>query len=661
MDANSISAELLECLKIFNALLARDELFGPSGIPKHIWNDELGRLRIWAANIGAHKKDQSSLDYRLRNASHVKSQIINLLQSLKMTLQDLEEVLVEVNEKHSATEEGTEDDEGKAEVAEIFNDLVQVITNLYRLSILVRQPSQRDQFLRYRKADAVGYEQFDRNHVQEKFRGADPRVIDRLGTAISNRRRHLKALERHRAKLGKGISHAHVEDHDGVSTVMSGTLATEYEETGAVARLEATSVSGESTTSYAASFLSGKRNIQVPPPPVGYGSDEPFECPYCFFITTITSRKSWARHIFRDLMPYVCIFPDCTTPNQMYNSQRSWSLHLQTHGHDPANPSSLAVGFCQLCRKSDIPSKAYERHVAEHLEELALFALPRNMQVEDEDADDDDDDQQARPSMANSRSSSQVGEEDLLRRDSGDSTEDFWSRAVHIEGDETVTEHNDEGRQERIREAIELGSSTLLKRLRAGATVDTTISNAGGAAETGAKYGEEIIGLRIQSEEEAVKQGLKPLGLLERLKRGAKAGLDGTTQVEDQQIPGGPTTSERPDIREVIPPPKKPRAAIHLITEDGQEHEFEWERCYTFGGMEASIIRRFGAQDALSRNMVKGRCLFITSDNRVISPKAWTATVKPDMTIRIVVSPGPSRASDARPSAAAWSDLTSDE
>ncbi|KIW78024.1 hypothetical protein Z517_07857 [Fonsecaea pedrosoi CBS 271.37] len=658
MDANSISAELLECLKIFNALLARDELFGPSGIPKHIWNDELGRLRIWAANIGAHKKDQSSLDYRLRNASHVKSQIINLLQSLKMTLQDLEEVLVEVNEKHSATEEGTEDDEGKAEVAEIFDDLVQVVTNLYRLSILVRQPSQRDRFLRYRKDDAVGYEQFDRNHVQEKFRDADPRVIDRLGTAISNRRRHLKALERHRAKLGKGISHAHVEDHDGVSTVMSGTLATEYEETGAVARLEATSVSGESTTSYAASFLSGKRNMQVPPPPVGYGSDEPFECPYCFFITTITSRKSWARHVFRDLMPYVCIFPDCTTPNQMYNSQRNWSLHLQTHGHDPANPSSLAVGFCQLCHKGDIPSKAYERHVAEHLEELALFALPRTMQVEDEDDDEDDDEQQARPGMANSRSSGQVDDEDLLRRDSIDSTEEFWSRSVH---------HHDENLRKHIHDVLSseaLGSepSSLLKRLYAGATVDWRTPNEGEAAETETKYAEEIIDPRNQSGEEAMKQGWKPLSLLERLRRGAKkAGLDGTTQVEDQQIPGGPTTSEQPDIRKAIPPPKKPRASIHLITEDGQEHELEWERCYTFGGMEASIIRRFGAQDALSRNMVKGRCQFIGPDNCVISPKAWTATVKPDMTIRIVVLQGPSRASDARPTAAAWSDLTSDE
>jgi hypothetical protein len=34
------------------------------------WEDELGRLRVWAANIGAHQSGQSSLDYRLRDASH---------------------------------------------------------------------------------------------------------------------------------------------------------------------------------------------------------------------------------------------------------------------------------------------------------------------------------------------------------------------------------------------------------------------------------------------------------------------------------------------------------------------------------------------------------------------------------------------------------------
>ncbi|KIY01604.1 uncharacterized protein Z520_03156 [Fonsecaea multimorphosa CBS 102226] len=413
MKSSSISTELLECLKLFNTLLTRDELFNTSSsIPKSVWDDELGRLRVWAANIGAHQKDQSSLDYRLRNASHVKSQIINLLQSLKMTLKELEEVLIELNEEYPEKD----DDERKAEVAEIFNDLVQVITNLYRMSILVRQPSQRDRFLRYQKDDAAGYEQFDRNHVLEKFRNADAKVIDRLATAVSNRRRHLKALERHRAKLGKGIGHARGEENDDTSTVMSGTLATDYEEGSAVARLESESLSGESTTSYAASFLAGEKDIKIPPPPVGYGSEKPFECPYCFFMTTTNSRKSWAQHVFRDLMPYMCIFPDCKTPNQLYDRQRDWSLHLQTHRRGSTNLSSLELTFCQLCHRTDIPFPKYERHLAEHLEELALFALPRDMQGHS-DEDDDYDGQKKIRSIENSATSSNADDGEIFDED----------------------------------------------------------------------------------------------------------------------------------------------------------------------------------------------------------------------------------------------------
>ncbi|KIW90528.1 uncharacterized protein Z519_09175 [Cladophialophora bantiana CBS 173.52] len=376
MASASISTELLERLKSFNGLLARDDLFkSSSGIPKCVWNDELGRLRVWAANIGAHQKDQSSLDYRLRNASHIKSEIINLLQSLKMTLQDLEEILVEFNEKCRADDD--DDDGREAEVAEIFNDMVQVITNLYRMSILVRQPSQQDRFLRYQKDDAAGYEPFDRNHVREKFPDADSIVVDRLGRAISNRCRHLKALARHRAKLGKGISHVHVETHDGVSTVISGTLATDYDDRGPIAKLESESVSGESTTSYAASFLVGKKSIRVPLPLMGYGNEQQFECPYCFLITTTNSRKSWARHVFRDLMPYICIFPDCSTPSKI----------------------------------------KIERHLAEHLEELALFALPPDMQDDDEDREDDNDDQKNHFSTAGSDISSHSDDGDLPHED----------------------------------------------------------------------------------------------------------------------------------------------------------------------------------------------------------------------------------------------------
>ncbi|EXJ84282.1 hypothetical protein A1O3_04949 [Capronia epimyces CBS 606.96] len=398
MDHTSISSELLEVLKAFNTILLDDSLFHTSlGIPKSSWTDELGRLRVWAANIGAHQKGHSSLDYRLRDASHIKTQIVNLLRSFKRALRDLEEVLTALSRKEPLAEEDAkgrdenmDEDDATAEVEDIFLHITEVISNLYRLSMLVRQPSQQDRLLRYRKDDALGYEPFDRQHVLEKLPKADSSVIDRLGTAISNRRRDLKGLERHRAKLAKGISHAHLDHHDGVSTVMSGTLATEYKEEDGTARLEAESVGGESAASSASSFLADGQRIKIPPPPLGYGSEQFFECPYCFLITTADSRQSWARHVFRDLRPYLCVFPDCSTPSQLYDRRRDWFLHLQTNHLRASTP--IAVATCPLCGENELLHKQLKHHLAIHLEELALFALPRDIQDDEDDDDATEDD-----------------------------------------------------------------------------------------------------------------------------------------------------------------------------------------------------------------------------------------------------------------------------
>ncbi|KAL3484152.1 hypothetical protein BJX62DRAFT_244211 [Aspergillus germanicus] len=62
-------------------------------VPIHKWADELGRLRVWAANIGVHQNGQSSLDYRLRDASHIRHQTIEVLRGLESLLTDLDELL----------------------------------------------------------------------------------------------------------------------------------------------------------------------------------------------------------------------------------------------------------------------------------------------------------------------------------------------------------------------------------------------------------------------------------------------------------------------------------------------------------------------------------------------------------------------------------------
>ncbi|KAI8946300.1 hypothetical protein F4801DRAFT_565095 [Xylaria longipes] len=50
--------------------------------------DEFARFNLWTGNTGAHHRGRSCLDWRLRDASHLRDPVVNLLTDLKSTLHD---------------------------------------------------------------------------------------------------------------------------------------------------------------------------------------------------------------------------------------------------------------------------------------------------------------------------------------------------------------------------------------------------------------------------------------------------------------------------------------------------------------------------------------------------------------------------------------------
>lgn len=76
------------------------------------------------------------------------------------------------------------------------------------------------------------------------------------------------------------------------------------------------SATGISETSYSGTLLEGGGSTTLPPLPKEAGDQVPFECPYCFLVIIVRDSRSWARRIFHDLMPYVGIFAECSTPKQ---------------------------------------------------------------------------------------------------------------------------------------------------------------------------------------------------------------------------------------------------------------------------------------------------------------------------------------------------------
>ncbi len=308
---------------------------------------------------------------------------MKLLQDLGRSLNDIINELSEDGTKASEDDETSAawpEDDSTTELQQLHEELVNIIDCLYQLSMLIRKPAQHDLLVGSRIGDKAEFEFYDHEHVRNLYPRTEELISQRLGLAITRRRKYFNYRERHHRKLERGIEEAQGIQRRATGSVMSETIATDFKIHN-IDFEETSSNSGMSQTSYAPSLIDGGR-VTIPPPPKDSSGGKPFECPYCFFVIDIKSSRSWSRHIFKDIKPYVCTFIECSVPDRLYDSRREWYLHETTeHRRD---------GFlCVLCRDNLNSSKQYERHVARHLEELALFALPR---TEMDDVEDDEDD-----------------------------------------------------------------------------------------------------------------------------------------------------------------------------------------------------------------------------------------------------------------------------
>lgn len=91
---DSISKRVLSCMPAFESFLeavdaASNQQTLSLGQTSSEWaKDECDRFKLWSQNIGAHRKGRSSLDYRLRDASNLRKQAVDLVGDLAQALED---------------------------------------------------------------------------------------------------------------------------------------------------------------------------------------------------------------------------------------------------------------------------------------------------------------------------------------------------------------------------------------------------------------------------------------------------------------------------------------------------------------------------------------------------------------------------------------------
>ena len=311
MMGESIASSVTRCLDLFDIIVKTPESPHINPVEPSFLRDikdEHTRFKVWAGNIGAHRTGMSSLQYRLRDSSHIRNQVFQLLQDLIGLLEDATAIIsgedspwdqLSGYEELNLDEEIQEQDGSPdTELGQISIDVVDVVSCLLRLSVAIRNPAPHDRFVESKLTDASYYEQFDINHVYSKFNSIDSRLAERLGKAISRRRQYLKYRETHHMKLSHGLDQHHLMETDEPPQTIASSLPEHLKDrigpgqVPQVAILEDDhSDTGFSQTSYATSTANDTQR-RVPPLPEA-ASRGPFECPFCYMIIIAANRSSW--------------------------------------------------------------------------------------------------------------------------------------------------------------------------------------------------------------------------------------------------------------------------------------------------------------------------------------------------------------------------------
>ncbi|KAL8833204.1 MAG: hypothetical protein Q9170_004426 [Blastenia crenularia] len=127
------------------------------------WDEQRGRFRIWVADTGACQENQSALEFRLRDDSRLREEILKLLQSLRKQLDMASQIQSPEAGNMEEVPQDTFVDDDMPPMQRTYYFVSTTILCLSQMAILVKQPGQND-FLRSQELrDAKAFYPHPRN------------------------------------------------------------------------------------------------------------------------------------------------------------------------------------------------------------------------------------------------------------------------------------------------------------------------------------------------------------------------------------------------------------------------------------------------------------------------------------------------------------------
>ncbi len=213
--------------------------------------------------------------------------------------------------------------------------------------------------------------------IQQRFPKAEATLVEKLGKA--NWARFLSCQEKrnYSAEIGTTSQANAAGDKDEDGTVAA---SSKYHDSGLGTSLPTASSYAETVMTYGAA---DGQKVRIPPLSDEAKKGAPFQCLACGIWVRITKNSRWKHHLYLDLEPYICLEPQCSD-HRRFLTRTAWMAHLALqHGYDDLGWNAIT---CPLCFETTGKGKStVTAHLARHLEEISLSALPA---YPDEDDDD---------------------------------------------------------------------------------------------------------------------------------------------------------------------------------------------------------------------------------------------------------------------------------
>ncbi|KAK2003846.1 hypothetical protein LX36DRAFT_565467 [Colletotrichum falcatum] len=347
--------------------------------------DQAGRFNVWALNIGALQRPQSSssLDSRLKRAERMKNNVVSGLQRLENALKRANDIALgnmpnrttspataEEAIKHSVgAVVGSTDkrDHGfTTEINELFNNIQSCITYLFTLSTLLRRSHPRGRTSQQGPQTPQSDPGPLVTNAKDKFPKLkqSPWLAERIGQRTARQMDYIRYRQSHRTRLARVDVGPPRQDELAERAT---TKATSFHDTIAVPDSIKQPASGSTreesmytvATSFAQTAVGDTSSGRIIPQltdmwldgrQLGYG--QPVECPYCRTIQIIKDRYHWKHHVYRDLQTYVCSFEHCS--EGPFQTSHEWFEHeIDKHRRQ---------WKCVLCHAKCSSASALESH-----------------------------------------------------------------------------------------------------------------------------------------------------------------------------------------------------------------------------------------------------------------------------------------------------------